>query len=72
MSGIGCLNSWDKIELRDAIDIALYKMIEHHEEIHRIAERFSLGDVGEAFSDIIEKGILELSALCDMDEKVSE
>ncbi len=72
MSGIGGLTAWDKIELRDAIDIALYKVIERHEDIHRIAERFCSNDVGEAIGDIFEKGLTELLALCDLDDKMEE
>lgn len=72
MSGIGGLTAWDKIELRDAIDIALYKVIERHDDIHRIAERFCSNDVGEAIEDIFEKGLTELLALCDMDDRMEE
>lgn len=70
MSGIGGLDTWDKMILRDNIDVALYKTIEHHRDIEKIAERFCNGDTAEAFSDIIEKGLAELLALCDLDDKM--
>ena len=70
MSGIGGLDTWDKMILRDNIDVALYKTIEHHRDIERIAERFCNGDTAEAFNDIIEKGLTELLALCDLDDKM--
>ena len=70
MSGIGGLDTWDKMILRDNIDVALYKTIEHHRDIEKIAERFCNGDTAEAFSDIIEKGLSELLALCDLDDKM--
>ena len=72
MSGIGMLDTWDKMQLRDSIDVALYRTIEHHRDIERIAERFCNGDTAEAFSDIIEKGLTELLALCDLDDRMEE
>ena len=72
MSGIGGLDTWDKMILRDNIDVALYKTIEHHRDIEKIAERFCNGDTAEAFSDIIEKGPTKLLALCDLDDKLME
>lgn len=72
MSGIGMLDTWDKMQLRDAIDIALYKAIEHHKDIDRIAERFCNGDTSDAFSDIIEKGLQEFLDMCDLDDKLAE
>lgn len=72
MSNIGMLDTWDKMQLRDNIDVALYKTIEHHRDIERIAERFCNGDTAEAFSDIIEKGLTELLALCDLDDRFME
>ncbi len=72
MSGIRMLDTWDKMQLRDSIDVALYRTIEHHRDIERIAERFCNGDTAEAFSDIIEKGLTELLALCDLDDRMEE
>lgn len=68
MSNLRRLDTWDKMQLRDAIDIALYKVIEHHDDLDRIAERFCGGDTAEAFSDIIEKGIQGYLDMCDMDD----
>lgn len=72
MSGIGGLDTWDKMQLRDSIDVALYKTIEHHRDIERIAERFCNGDTAEAFSDIIEKGLQEYLDMCDLDDRLME
>lgn len=72
MSGIGRLDTWDKMQLRDSIDVALYKTIEHHRDIERIAERFCNGDTAEAFSDIIEKGLQEYLDMCDLDDRLTE
>ena len=58
--------------LRDNIDVALYKTIEHHRDIEKIAERFCNGDTAEAFSDIIEKGLQEYLDMCDLDDRLIE
>ena len=72
MSGIGGLDTWDKMILRDNIDVALYKTIEHHRDIEKIAERFCNGDTAEAFSDIIEKGLEHFLEMCDLDDRLTE
>jgi len=39
-------------------------------EIKRIAKRLCYDDMAQAWIDIIEKGILELEKICEMDEDV--
>ena len=41
---------------------------EEHAELERVADRFSYGDISEAFRDIMQAGLLHYSDLCDMDD----
>jgi len=41
-------------------------------KIKRIADRLCYGDMVVAWRDIIEKGILELEKICEMDDDVKE
>ena len=68
MSGIGHLTGWDKFDLSDAAGAAVRFMIENYFSILNIASRLNNGDVGAAFRDIFDKGLLEMSTICQMDE----
>ena len=65
------LNRWDCILISDVASDSMRMFIGHYPDIERIADRFCDGHIFQAWSDIIEKGILELTQLCDMDDKVN-
>ena len=46
----------------------MIQFIGHSPDIKRIADRLCYGDLSQAWGDIIEKGILELIKICEMDE----
>ena len=70
MSSLGGIIGRDKWDLSDNMSIAVTFLIEKDEDISRIAERFCNGDRVQAFSDILEKGLKELSDMCDMDDQL--
>lgn len=41
---------------------------EDHAELERVADHFTCGDIGEAFKEIIQTGLVHYSDLCDMDD----
>ena len=72
MSGIGHLTGYDKFDLSDAAGTAVRFMIENYFSILNIASRLNNGDVGAAFRDILDKGLLEMDTICQMDEDMEE
>ena len=60
----------DKSVLSNVTGISVYLFIDHSVDIKRIADRLCYGDMVQAWKDIIEKGILELQKICDMDEEM--
>ena len=72
MSSLGGIVGSDKWSLSDNMSIAVTFLIEKDYEISRIAEHLCNGDRVQAFSDILEKGLKELSDMCDMDDHFAE
>lgn len=72
MSNIGKLTGFDKLDLSDAAGSAVRFMIENYYSILNIASHLNNGDVGAAFRDILDKGLMELGTICDMDDDVSK
>ena len=72
MSSLGDITGRDKWDLSDNMSIAVTFLIENHEDISRIAERFDNGDCVQAFSDIMKKGLQEYLDMCDMDDTLSQ
>ena len=58
----------DRNILSDAAGDSMRMFIGHSPDIKRIADTLCYGDLVKAWGDIIEKGILELLKICDMDE----
>lgn len=72
LSNIGKLTGWDKLDLRNAASDGVNFMIEHYYDILNIASHLNNGDVGAAFRDIMDKGLNELSMMCELDDKLVE
>ena len=72
MSSLGGIVGSDKWSLSDNMSIAVTFLIEKDYEISRIAEHLCNGDRVQAFNDILEKGLKELSDMCDMDDHFAE
>lgn len=72
MSSLGCIIGRDKWDLSDCMSVAVTFLIEHDEELSRIAERFDCSNRVEAFSDIMKKGLQEYLDMCDMDDRLSQ
>ena len=70
MSNITKLTQTDKLDLCFAASAAVQFTIENWYSIMNIASRLCNGDPGAAFRDIMEKGVLELEKICEMDEDV--
>lgn len=70
MSSIPRLTGWDKLDLADAASAGVQFMIDHYREIENIANRLCNDDPGTALRDILDKGLLELQKICEMDEEV--
>lgn len=62
----------DKTLLSNIAGDSMWLFIGNSVAVKRIAERFCCGSMADAWTDIIEKGILELTQLCDMDDEVKE
>ena len=58
----------DKNILSNVAGESVWLFIGNSVAIKRIADRLCYGSMAQAWTDIIEKGILELTQLCDMDE----
>lgn len=58
----------DKAALSQVAFSGVYLAIENADQLNRIARYTTNGDIVQAFEDVIEKGIRELIALCDMDD----
>ena len=65
---ISQLTSWDANQIAETAHDSMKLFIGHYADIRRIADTLCGGSLSEAFGDIIEKGILELLTICDMDE----
>lgn len=62
------LTGWDMNELSEAAYDSMRMFIGHYADIRRIADTLCSGSIYQAWGDIIEKGILELIKICEMDE----
>lgn len=60
----------DRRILSDVAYDSMMLFIGHSPDIKRIADRLCCGNMSQAWGDIIEKGILELIKICEMDEEV--
>lgn len=69
---IGQLTSWDTNQIAETAHDSMKLFIGHYADIRRIADTLCGGSLSNAFGDIIEKGILELTQLCDMDDEMSK
>ena len=69
---ISSLTGWDKVELQWSTSAAIHLLIEHHDEMERVAERFCCSDMAQAFEDIFEKGLQAMLDMCDMDDRLTE
>ncbi len=49
-------------------DEMLKFIVEEHEELERVADNFTCGDISETFKIIMQTGLLHYSQLCDMDD----
>lgn len=58
----------DRKILSEVAADSMIQFIGHSPDIKRIADRLCYGDLSQAWGDIIEKGILELIKICEMDE----
>ena len=67
---ISQLTSWDTNQIAETAHDSMKLFIGHYADIRRIADTLCGGSLSEAFGDIIEKGILELIKICEMDEAV--
>lgn len=64
------LTSWDTNQIAETAHDSMKLFIGHYADIRRIADTLCGGSLSEAFGDIIEKGILELLTICNMDEDI--
>lgn len=71
MSSMSELTGNDKRHLTWSVQDALKFIIENDERIKDVADHFSNGDYSQAFNDIMEKGLLEMEAMCDMDDQLA-
>ena len=63
------------IERRILSEVAYDSMmlfIGHSPDIKKIADRLCSGNMSEAWGDVIEKGIIELQKICQMDEDMEK
>ena len=58
----------DRKTLSEIAADSMIQFIGHSPDIKRIADRLCYGSMPQAWGDIIEKGILELIKICEMDE----
>ena len=58
----------DKKILSEVAADSMTQFIAHSPDIKRIADTLCYGNMSQAWGDIIEKGILELIKICEMDE----
>ena len=72
MSIMSDLTGNDKRHLFWSVQDALKFIIENDERIKNVADHFTNGDYSQAFSDIMEKGLLEMETMCDMDDHFAE
>lgn len=72
MSIMSDLTGNDKRHLFWSVQDALKFIIENDERIKNVADHFNNGDYSQTFSDIMEKGLLEMEAMCDMDDRLAE
>ena len=49
-------------------DVMIDFITEEHEDLERIADTFTYGDLSETFKYILEQGLVHYSELCDMDD----
>lgn len=62
------LTGEDRKILSEVAADSMIQFIGHSPDIKKIADRLCYGDLSQAWGDIIEKGILELLKICEMDE----
>ena len=67
---ISKLTAWECNQIAETAHDSMKLFIGHYADIRRIADTLCGGSLSSAFGDIIEKGILELIKICEMDEEV--
>lgn len=72
MSTMSDLTGNEKRHLTWSVQDALKFIIENDERIKNVADHFNSGDYSQAFNDIMEKGLNEMEAMCDMDDRLVE
>lgn len=72
MSTLFDLTGNEKRHLTWSVTDAINFLIENDERIKNVADHFNNGDYSSAFRDIMEKGLNEMEAMCDMDDKLAE
>ena len=71
LSSIELLSRWDCILISDIASESMRIFIDRFADIERIADRFCNGKMIEAWDDILEKGIIDILMMCDMDDKIN-
>ena len=64
------VNNQDKVKLAQIAYRAIDNAVKYAYQLNRIADHLCNHDVVQAFEDALIKGILELGAICDLDEKM--
>lgn len=67
-TNISMITGSDRKILSEVAADSMTQFIGHIGDIRRIADTLCYGDLSQAWGDIIEKGILELIKICEMDE----
>ena len=68
MSNTGKLIGWDVSDLTDTTSAAVEFMVSNHTRILNIAATLCGYNFRTAMDDILEKGLMELENICEMDE----
>ena len=69
---IGQLTGYDRNELAEVSHDSMMMFIGHYADIRRIADTLCAGSIYQAWGDVIEKGVLEMITICEMDEEMTK
>lgn len=69
--GFGKLTEGQTAQLGFCLGSTVDFICSNHDELERITETFTSGDLDEALKLIMQQGLLHYTTLCDMDREMS-
>ena len=70
--GFGKLTAAQVAQLGFCLGSTAEFICDNHDELERVADTFTCGDLDEALKLIMQQGLLHYTTLCDMDDEMAD